>query len=159
MKFSALSLFSLVGSAGAFAPSVVSPRTTTSLDMARKPFISGNWKLNPQTRGEAVTLAKTIADSITDESPDADVALFVPYVFIEAVNGAIGDSKLNVGAEVRVSFRAGYEIPTMQMKNKFILTLLSFIGCLSPDPGCFHWCCFGVYASIDWCKLGPGWSF
>jgi hypothetical protein len=74
------------------------------LDMARKPFISGNWKLNPQTRDEAVTLAKDIAASITDKSPDSDVALFVPYVFIEAVNGAIGDSKLNIGAEVRAFF-------------------------------------------------------
>jgi triosephosphate isomerase len=67
---------------------------------ARKPFISGNWKLNPQTKEEALTLGKEIAASITEDSPDVDVALFVPYVFIESTMGVVGD-KLSVGAEVR----------------------------------------------------------
>ena len=74
MKFSALSLLSVVASAGAFAPLAISPRPATLLDATRKPFISGNWKLNPQTRDEAITLAKDIAASITDKSPDSDVA-------------------------------------------------------------------------------------
>ena len=94
----------LAGSAAAFAPTAqhqsFSSFTTTALN-ARKPFISGNWKLNPQTKDEALTLAKDIAASITDGSPDADVALFVPYVFIESAMGAVGD-KLSVGAEVRI---------------------------------------------------------
>jgi triosephosphate isomerase len=64
----------------------------------RKPFITGNWKLNPGTRDEAVELAKGIADSITDDSP-CDVALFVPFPFIEAAQKAAGD-KLTVGAEM-----------------------------------------------------------
>jgi hypothetical protein len=55
--------------------------------------------LNPGTRDEAVELAKGIADSITDDSP-CDVALFVPFPFIEAAQKAAGD-KLTVGAEVR----------------------------------------------------------
>lgn len=46
-------------------------------------------------------MAKDIAASITDGSPDADVALFVPYVFIESAMGAVSD-KLSVGAEVRI---------------------------------------------------------
>lgn len=87
----------LAGSAAAFAPSTLGGRSATQLD-ARKPFITGNWKLNPQTRDEAVQLAGDIAASITDASPDADVALFVPYVFLEAAMGAAGD-KLMVGAE------------------------------------------------------------
>lgn len=68
--------------------------------MARRPFISGNWKLNPQSREEAVQLASDIAASITPDSPDAEVALFVPYVFIEAARDAV-QGKLEVGAEVR----------------------------------------------------------
>ena len=91
----------LAGSAAAFAPSTLGGRSATQLD-ARKPFISGNWKLNPQTRDEAVKLAGDIAASITDASPEADVALFVPYVFLEAAMGAAGD-KLMVGAEVCVT--------------------------------------------------------
>ena len=93
----------LAGSAAAFAPTVQhqSSFSSSSTLYARKPFISGNWKLNPQTKDEALTLAKDIAASITDGSPDADVALFVPYVFIESAMGAVSD-KLSVGAEVRI---------------------------------------------------------
>jgi triosephosphate isomerase (TIM) len=66
---------------------------------SRRPFISGNWKLNPQTRDEAVQLAKDIASSVPTTSSDRDVALFVPYVFIESAMNAV-DQKLMVGAEV-----------------------------------------------------------
>jgi len=58
---------------------------------------SGNWKLNPQTRDEAVQLATGISAAITPDS-NVDVALFVPYVFIEAAKEAAG-SALEVGAE------------------------------------------------------------
>jgi len=68
--------------------------------MARKPFISGNWKLNPQSKEEAITLSKDIAASITDKTPESDIALFVPYVFIESAMDSV-DGKINVGAEVR----------------------------------------------------------
>lgn len=98
MKLSAVTLLSAIASTSAFAPSSLGiAKSATQLD-ARKPFISGNWKLNPQTRDEAVTLATEIASKITADSPDADVALFVPYVFIESAMAAVGD-KLQVGAE------------------------------------------------------------
>mmetsp|Transcript_48988 Transcript_48988/g.118651 ORF Transcript_48988/g.118651 Transcript_48988/m.118651 type:complete len:299 (-) Transcript_48988:136-1032(-) len=107
MKFQALSLLALTASTasafsinggntlGRMSPSTT---TTTALDMARKPFISGNWKLNPQTKDEAVALASEIAASIGPDSPDADVALFVPYVFIETAMSSVG-GKLEIGAE------------------------------------------------------------
>mmetsp|Transcript_4744 Transcript_4744/g.6161 ORF Transcript_4744/g.6161 Transcript_4744/m.6161 type:complete len:284 (-) Transcript_4744:721-1572(-) len=95
MKFiiAAASLLSVVA---AFAPAVPSARTSFALD-ARKPFISGNWKLNPQTKEEATQLATDIAAAVLPTSP-ADVALFVPYIFIDAANTAVGD-KLEIGAE------------------------------------------------------------
>ena len=100
MKFIAPTL--LAGTAAAFSPSTHSPHHTLCLTRlnARKPFISGNWKLNPQTKEEALSLGKEIAASITEDTPDVDVALFVPYVFIESTMGVVGD-KLSVGAEVR----------------------------------------------------------
>lgn len=97
MKLSIATFVSLFGASAAFAPSSMGVRSATQLE-ARKPFISGNWKLNPQTKEEAVTLASEIAAQVTDASPDAEVALFVPYVFIEAAMGAVGD-KLQIGAE------------------------------------------------------------
>jgi len=101
MKIAALSALSLLSTASAFAPVSfgVSRQHSVQLDATRKPFITGNWKLNPQTREEAITLATDIAASVTDSTPDADIALFVPYVFIEAAKNAAGD-KLMVGAEV-----------------------------------------------------------
>ena len=99
MKFIGITA-ALLSSASAFSPSLVSrSSSSTTLEMARKPFISGNWKLNPQTKEEATNLAKDIADSITDTTPDSDVALFVPYVFLETAMSSV-DGKINVGAEV-----------------------------------------------------------
>mmetsp|Transcript_28767 Transcript_28767/g.46714 ORF Transcript_28767/g.46714 Transcript_28767/m.46714 type:complete len:286 (+) Transcript_28767:32-889(+) len=97
MKLAIASL--LAGTAAAFSPALSGNQVTSSTQLfGRTPFISGNWKLNPQTKDEAVTLATEIAASITADSPKADVALFVPYVFIESAMGAV-DGKLNVGAE------------------------------------------------------------
>ena len=90
----------LLGKAGAFVPQKqsASARVETSL-FSRKPFITGNWKLNPQTKEEAIQLATAIAESVTKDSP-ADVGLFVPFPFIETVQKIAGD-KVIVGAEVR----------------------------------------------------------
>ena len=99
MKFFGITA-TLLASASAFSPPLVSRSSSWALEMARKPFISGNWKLNPQTKDEATALAKAIADSITDKTPESDIALFVPYVFIETAMKSV-DGKINVGAEVR----------------------------------------------------------
>jgi len=104
MKFAVAIASSLYagGAVTAFAPAVISRQGVTQPTQTqlygRKPFISGNWKLNPKTKDEALTLAKEISASITEGSPDADVALFVPYVFIESAMSAVG-GKLSVGAE------------------------------------------------------------
>ncbi|EJK66497.1 hypothetical protein THAOC_12582, partial [Thalassiosira oceanica] len=84
------SLLSTAALVDAFSTSAsIRASSTTSL-YERKPFISGNWKLNPQSKDEAVALASGIAGSITESSPDAEVALFVPYVFIESAQSAVG---------------------------------------------------------------------
>lgn len=106
MKFTALSLATLVSSSAAFAPSFVSRGSSGSaLEMARRPFISGNWKLNPQSKQEAIKLATEIAATVTPDSPDSDIALFVPYVFIESAMEAVG-GKLQIGAEVSAIHRS-----------------------------------------------------
>jgi Triosephosphate isomerase len=68
------------------------------LNAERKPFITGNWKMNPKTKQEAIELASGIAAAVSSDSP-GDVALFVPYPFIECVQNVVGD-KVLVGAEV-----------------------------------------------------------
>lgn len=99
MKLSAASIIGLATSSSAFI--ATSNRLNQPYDtklFERKPFITGNWKLNPKTKNEAIELATEIASTITPESPD--VALFVPFPFIECVQKAVGD-KLEVGAEVK----------------------------------------------------------
>jgi Triosephosphate isomerase len=102
MKFSA-SLFVLaLGSTHGLVTNGPSARRRVETKLlARKAFITGNWKLNPQSKAEAVDLARGIAAAITDDSP-ADVGLFVPFPFLQTVKEIVGD-KLIVGAEVRES--------------------------------------------------------
>ncbi len=97
-SISAAALALFVSSACAFAPSALNNgRNVQSELYERKPFITGNWKLNPSTKGEAIELATEIVNAMTPESPD--VALFVPFPFIETVKDVVGD-KIEVGAEV-----------------------------------------------------------
>lgn len=88
------------GTTNAFSPSsfTYTQRNTFQTELyERKPFITGNWKLNPDTKDDAIQLASDIAKSMTPQSPD--VALFVPFPFIETVQTVVGD-KITVGAEV-----------------------------------------------------------
>mmetsp|Transcript_299 Transcript_299/g.839 ORF Transcript_299/g.839 Transcript_299/m.839 type:complete len:294 (-) Transcript_299:174-1055(-) len=102
MKVSTVSLLAAtVGVTSAFTPGhsfggIGRPSETALFE--RKPFITGNWKLNPSTRDEAVELATGIANAVNPDSP-GDVALFVPFPFIECVQKAV-DGKLSVGAEM-----------------------------------------------------------
>lgn len=102
LLLNALTFLAVAGPSFAFTTSskfgVVNRSESGTKLLARKPFISGNWKLNPQTRDEAVALGQEIAASITPDTPDIDIALFVPYVFIESTMNAV-DGKLMVGAE------------------------------------------------------------
>lgn len=74
---------------------------TSSCLYERKPFITGNWKLNPGTKDEAIQLAKEITAAVkTDNTKTTpDIALFVPFPFIETVQRICGDS-ITVGAEM-----------------------------------------------------------
>jgi len=92
------SLLSTSALVDAFSTSASIRASSATRLYERKPFISGNWKLNPQSKDEAIALASGIADSITESSPDAEVAVFVPYVFIETAQSAVG-GKLSIGAE------------------------------------------------------------
>ena len=95
----AVAVVCLLAKAQAFAPQTQRPKPhITELSAVRRPFITGNWKMNPRTKQEAIELATGVADAVTDETP-GDVAIFVPYPFIESVHKCVGD-KLVVGAEV-----------------------------------------------------------
>lgn len=65
----------------------------------RKPFIAGNWKMNTNNAG-GVGLADGVAagtKGIAGES--VDVALLPPFVYLQAVNNAIGHAHIALGAQ------------------------------------------------------------
>lgn len=66
--------------------------------VSRKPFIAGNWKLNPSSKQDAIELATGIA-AAAGETTQCDVALFVPFPYLPSVQKAV-DGKLIVGAQV-----------------------------------------------------------
>jgi triosephosphate isomerase len=102
MKLPAAAIgLALAACVSAFAPQRTAFRPATEL-FERKPFITGNWKLNPSTKQDAIALATAVANAVTQETP-GDVAIFVPFVFLEAAQICVG-SKFAVGAEVRVEF-------------------------------------------------------
>ena len=78
-------------------------------------------------------MATEIANSITDSSPEAEVALFVPYVFIEAAQQAV-QGKLQIGAEVSMKM--------MIVMNMMLLLLDLRRSQLQTIPvSCMAFCC------------------
>jgi triosephosphate isomerase len=55
--------------------------------MPRRKLVAGNWKMNT-TRAEAVALAQAVAAG-AGASPACDVAVFPPFVWLDAVATAI----------------------------------------------------------------------
>ncbi len=63
----------------------------------RKPFVAGNWKMN-LNRAEAVALATAVA-AIARENAGVEVGIIPPFVYIDAVVGAVNKAPLGVGAQ------------------------------------------------------------
>ena len=161
MKFSAaLSLLSVATSSGFVAHQSNAGRQSLTELYERKPFITGNWKLNPQSKQEAIDLATGVADAVTSDSP-CDVAVFVPFPFMEAVQKVVGN-KLVVGAEVRTILKLEKKhqriLPPLCSRTKNEC-LYSFADGHSRNGWGFHWRNFCPYAKKCWCRMGTCWSF
>jgi hypothetical protein len=109
--------------------------------------------VNPQTKQEAIDLAKGIASSITAKSP-ADVGLFVPFPFLETVQDVFGD-KAVVGAEVsHSSWEKLWSVMTESWAQDCVTFILAF--CLTPKSMVCsmtdghsreEWCIYGRHLS------------
>ena len=65
----------------------------------RKPFVAGNWKMNTDSRN-SVALARHVAeDSAEAAGQSVDVAVCPPFVYLQAVAGAVSSSNVAVGAQ------------------------------------------------------------
>lgn len=153
MKLSIVSLANLLAGASAFTAPLHNQQSVGTALFARKPFITGNWKLNPSTKQEAIQLGTEIANAVTSSSP-GDVALFVPFPFIEAVQRVVGD-KISVGAEVRKNWvclcihdRSFSSLLTLFQKDDH-----------SPNEWSIHRRNFPTNAQEYWSSVGTCWSF
>ena len=134
--FAAAVLAGLMGSAPAFGFTSTFGLTKNRLDFmsldARKPFIAGNWKMNPTTVDEARTLAGGIADACTAATP-AEVALFVPACFLSPAMDAVSKSDVKIGAEYCYEKEKG-----------------AFTGAISADQVCIIF--IAINQSINHCQ-------
>lgn len=64
--------------------------------MSRTPYVGGNWKLNPSTVDDALSLAREVAAL---PATAATVACFVPAPFLAPVGQALSGSPVLLGAE------------------------------------------------------------
>lgn len=65
----------------------------------RKPFVAGNWKMNTDSH-TSVDLATGVArGSVELADQGADVAVCPPFVYLQAVAGAVSSSNVSVGAQ------------------------------------------------------------
>ncbi|KAL7527984.1 hypothetical protein ACHAXR_004681 [Thalassiosira sp. AJA248-18] len=88
--------------------SVVAPASSSSSPAAtklRRPIVAGNWKLNPATKGEALTLLKLLAANFFNHRDDMsktsapEAVIFPPMPYIADAVQILEGSGIQVGAQ------------------------------------------------------------
>jgi triosephosphate isomerase len=87
----------------------------------RRPLIAGNWKMHLDRAG-AVALATGVARRAA-EFPGVDIAVCPPFVYLEAVAGAIAGSPVALGAQNMYHERQG------AFTGEVSPTMLTNLGC------------------------------
>jgi len=87
----------------------------------RRPFIAGNWKMN-LSRDDAQSLATELAAELS-AAPDCDIAVCPPFVYLETVRTALGESCIALGAQNM------YPQPSGAFTGETSPTMLLDLGC------------------------------
>jgi triosephosphate isomerase len=92
----------LMGGANAFMriPNAAPPRVARKLttnDAARASVMAGNWKMNPETVDEAVTLAKAVVEA--SKTAPGEFAVFVPFPYLGPVAAVLKGTTVVLGAQ------------------------------------------------------------
>jgi len=89
----------------------------------RKPFVAGNWKMNTDSHS-SVELAQTIASGSSDVAGHkVTVAVCPPFIYLQAVAGALSASSIAFGAQ---NF---YFEPDGAFTGEISASMLKDIGC------------------------------
>ncbi len=65
----------------------------------RKPFVAGNWKMNTDSRSSVGLAREVVEGSAEIAGRSVDVAICPPFVYLQAVAGAVSSSNVAVGAQ------------------------------------------------------------
>jgi triosephosphate isomerase len=65
----------------------------------RKPFVAGNWKMNTDSSSSVALAAGVAEGSVGSSGQNVDVAVIPPFVYLQAVAGAVSSSSVAVGAQ------------------------------------------------------------
>jgi len=89
----------------------------------RKPFVSGNWKMNTDSQ-TSVELAKNIASgSVETAGQRVTVAICPPFVYLQSVANALSSSNIGVGAQDM------YFEPKGAFTGEISASMLKDVGC------------------------------
>ena len=89
----------------------------------RTPLVGGNWKMNLGTGG-AVALARDLAGRLAPKGPGADVAIFPPFLSLDAVAKALQDSHTTITLGAQDFFWA----PDGAFTGEVSLSMLQDVG-------------------------------
>jgi triosephosphate isomerase len=87
----------------------------------RKPFIAGNWKMNLD-RHASIALTNSIADA-AEHISHAEIAICPPFVYLDVVRQALGNSVIALGAQNL------YPEPSGAFTGEVSATMLKDVGC------------------------------
>ncbi len=72
----------------------------------RVPVIAGNWKMNPTSASEAISLALAVRDA-SDGLPGVTAVICPPTVWLSDVHRAVGEGRVHIGAQTMAADERG----------------------------------------------------
>jgi len=90
----------------------------------RKPFVAGNWKMNTDSHTGVELVERIASGSVEVAGQSVTVAVFPPFVYLQAVANALSPSSIAVGAQDM------YFEPKGAFTGEISASMLKDVGCL-----------------------------
>jgi len=90
----------------------------------RKPFVAGNWKMNTDSHTGVELVERIASGSVETAGQSVTVAVFPPFVYLQAVAKALSSSSIAVGAQDI------YFEPKGAFTGEISASMLKDVGCL-----------------------------
>ncbi|MBN2455663.1 MAG: triose-phosphate isomerase [Sedimentisphaerales bacterium] len=65
----------------------------------KKPFVAGNWKMNTDSHSSVALVKEIVSGCSNIAGHNVDVALFPPFVYLQAASKALSSSDISLGAQ------------------------------------------------------------